>query len=142
MKRRHRSGVDEIEMSGVFFAAAAAALALDTAEPDISTDVLSAAKVADGGCCPATGHWLWIRRCLENSLGAAHLARPIWARPIWPGPIGPTHLGPLGPPGTFGPARLGPEPIWAQARLFGPPGGMLYDAFRPRCLALPSPQSA
>ena len=47
--------VDEIEMSGVFSAAATDVLALDATDvfSADTTDVLSAAKAADGGSCPA-----------------------------------------------------------------------------------------
>ena len=52
--RRPRGVVDEIEMSGVFSAAATDVLALDTTDvfSADTTDVLSAAKAADGGFCP------------------------------------------------------------------------------------------
>ena len=47
--------VDEIEMSGVFSAAATDVLALDATDvfSADTTDVLSAAQAADGGSCPA-----------------------------------------------------------------------------------------
>ena len=47
--------MDEIEMSGVFSAAATDVLALDTTDvfSADTTDVLSAAKAASGGFCPA-----------------------------------------------------------------------------------------
>ena len=47
--------VDEIEMSGVFSAAATDVLALDATDvfSADTTDVFSAAKAASGGSCPA-----------------------------------------------------------------------------------------
>ena len=47
--------VDEIEMSGVFSAAATDVLALDATDvfSADTTEVFSAAKAADGGSCPA-----------------------------------------------------------------------------------------
>ncbi len=49
--------VDGIEMSGVFSAAAKHVLILDATDvfSADTADVLSAAKAADGGFCPATG---------------------------------------------------------------------------------------
>ena len=56
--RRPRGVVDEIEMSGVFSAAATDVLAFDATDvfSADTTDVFSAAKAASGGSCPAIGH--------------------------------------------------------------------------------------
>ena len=52
---RPQGVVDEIEMSGVFSAAATDVMALDATDvfSADTTDVMSAAKPVDGGPCPA-----------------------------------------------------------------------------------------